>query len=121
MFFCTYNRASKPSANKRKPWSLGLIAVLSPIPGLILTSMWSLLVGVGLGIELLHYSTIPDWLLVITLLPLLISPSLGLAGIVRGIIRRKERLAWLEILLSVLGLVENGVVLYGGLYLGSRF
>ena len=107
--------------HKNKPWHLGLLAVLSPLPMLIVTSMWSVLWGIWFGIGVLNYTTIPDWILAISLLPLLVSPTLGILGIAQGIIRRKERRAWIGILLSVLGLMGNVLLIYGIGYLGSRF
>jgi len=97
---------------KMKPLTLGIIAALSPVPGLVLTSFWSIIWISAIGMELLQYETIPVWIEIISFLPLLISPFLGIFGIMRGIKKRKEKLAWLGIVLSVLCLIENFVLLY---------
>ena len=105
---------------KSKSLKLGIIAVASPIPMFLITALWSLLVFFVIGIGVLHYeSTTPDWLLGFSLLPLLISPLMCCIFIVRGIVKRKEHLSWLCILLSVVGLIENALLLMGICYLGS--
>jgi hypothetical protein len=106
---------------KFKPITTGLIAVASPIPLLIITSMWSLICYFGIGMSLLNYETVPLWIQMCSLLPLLISPTIGVLGIVHGCIKIKEQYAWGGILLSVLGLVENFLLIYVIYYLGSRF
>ena len=106
---------------KNKPIITGIIAVASPIPLIILTVMWSWAWFFGIGMGLLNYDTVPQWILTISLLPLLISPFLGLLGIIHGIVKIKARKAWLGIFLSVIGLLENFTLFYGMYYLGSRF
>ena len=106
---------------KIKPIISGIIAAISPIPLLIFTVLWFWICSFGIGMGLLQYETIPEWILIISLLPLLISPLLGISGIIHGFIKRKESLAWLGILLSISCLVENFILIYGIIYLGSRF
>lgn len=106
---------------KSKSLKLGIIAVASPIPLFLITCLWALFVFFVIGIGVLHHepTTTFDWLLVVSLLPLLISPLMCCAFIVRGIVKRKEHMSWLCILLSVAGLAENALLLMGICYLGS--
>jgi len=103
---------------KNKPFITGIIAVVSPIPLFIFTILWSWIWCFGIGMGLLNYDTIPYWILFISLLPLLISPTLGLLGIIHGIIKIKEKRAWLSILLSFICLAQNFLLLLGLIYLG---
>ena len=106
---------------KNRPIASGIIAVASPIPLLIFTALWSWIWGFGIGMGLLQYENIPPWISIISSLPLLISPLMGVAGIIHGSIKIKEKLAWLGIILSTVCLIENFGLIYGILYLGSRF
>ena len=106
---------------KNKPLVTGIIAVVSPVPLIVFTVLCSWMWGFGIGMGLLNYDTIPQWILICSLLPLFISPALGLLGIVHGIIKIKLKRAWVGILLSVLGLIENFILIYGMYYIGSRF
>ena len=106
---------------KNKPLVTGIIAVVSPVPLIVFTVLWSWIWCFGIGMGLLNYDTIPQWILICSLLPLFISPALGLLGIVHGIIKIKLKRAWAGILLSVLGLIENFILIYGMGYIGSRF
>ncbi len=101
---------------KMKPLTLGIIAALSPIPGLLLTELCVLIWAFPIGMELLQYDTIPTWMLIISLPLLLISPLLGILGIIHGAKKSKEKHARLGIVLSVLCLIENIVLLYGIYY-----
>lgn len=105
---------------KNKPFITGIIAAVSPFPMFWFTMLWSWVWFFGIGLGMLQYDRIPDWMLIVELLPLCISPLLGLLGIVHGIIKRKTRLAWLGILLSVLCLIENVLLLAVMAFL-SRF
>ena len=42
-------------------------------------------------------------------------------GIIHGIVKIKTRKAWLGIFLSVIGLFENFILIYGMYYIGNRF
>lgn len=106
---------------KIKPITTGIIAVASPISLLVFTSLWIPLCYFGIGMGLLNYDTVPQWIQLCSLLPLLISPAIGVLGIVHGCVKLKEMRAWLGILLSVLGIAENFLLIYGMYYLGSRF
>lgn len=106
---------------KNKPIVTGIIAVASPIPLIVFTVLWSWIWFFGIGIGLLNYDTVPQWMLVCSLSPLFISPAFGLLGIVHGVIKIKLKRAWLGIFLSVLGLIENFILIYGMCYIGSRF
>lgn len=106
---------------KRNSLVIGIIAVASPIPLALFTVLWDWLLAFGIGMGLLNYDTVPQWILICSLLPLLISPGLGILGIVHGCIQRKQKRAWLGILLSVLCLIENFLLIYGMCYIGSRY
>jgi hypothetical protein len=75
----------------------------------------------GIGMGLLNYETIPQWIQVCSMLPLFVSPIIGLIGIIHGIIIIKSKQAKLGIFLSVIGLIENFFLIYGIYYIGSRF
>lgn len=106
---------------KNKPIITGIIAIASPIPMFIFTILWDWTWFFGIGMGLLNYDTIPQWITIFSLSPLLISPLIGLLGIIHGTIKIKTKNAWLGILLSGLGLLENLALIYGIYYLGSRF
>lgn len=98
-----------------------VVAIASPLPMIFVTSMWSLLFGVGFGISVLGYSTIPDWMLYLCLLPLIFSPLFDVFGIILGIVKIKEQHSILCIILSVLGLLMNFALIFGMGYIGSRY
>ena len=105
---------------KNRPYITGIIAVASPGPMFIFTIFWCWIWSFGIGLGILHYDKIPDWILFIGLLPLWISPLLGIAGLIHSVAKCKTKLAWLGILLSAMGLLENLLMLCGILYL-SRY
>ena len=106
---------------KIHPLVTGIVSFLSPIPMFVFTVLWSWGWFFGIGMGMLNYTTVPPWMTVIVLLPLLISPLLGIVGVVHGIIKIREKLSWLGVVLSVLCLMENFALIYGLCYLGSRF
>ncbi|MBQ7378543.1 MAG: hypothetical protein IJW70_02545 [Clostridia bacterium] len=107
---------------KTKSLITGIIAALSPFPMVIFTVLWCWTIFFGIYLGALDGPLpAPDWILVVSLLPLWISPLLGVAGIVHGIIDRKAPLAWLSIVLSVVCLLGNALLIGGMAYLGSRF
>ena len=85
---------------KNMPIITGIIAFVSPISLLIFSILWIDIIG---------------------LLPLLISPILGVLGVVHGIVKIKEDYSVLGIVLSAIGLLENLFLIFGMCYLGSRF
>ena len=85
---------------KNMPIITGIIAFVSPISLLIFSILWIDIIG---------------------LLPLFISPILGVLGVVHGIAKIKEDYAVLGIVLSAIGLLENLFLIFGMCYLGSRF
>ena len=76
---------------KNKPIVSGIIAIASPIPLIIFTALWCWIWAFAIGMGLFHYDNIPNWILSVALLPLFISPILGVLGIIHGIIKRKEK------------------------------
>ena len=99
----------------------GIIAFLSPIPMVLFTTFWSWFCFFGIGKGLLNYDYVPGWIFICSFLPIFISPALGVLGIVHGFVKRKEKFAWLGILLSILCLVENYLLIYGIFYLAKRY
>ena len=106
---------------KCRPIVTGIIAVTSPIPLVVFTIIWCWVWFFGIGMGLLNYDIVPHWILIFSLLPLFISPIIGLLGIIHGFVKIKTKKAWLGILLSAVGLLENFILIYGIYYLGSRF
>lgn len=106
---------------KIKAVTLGIVNVIAPVPLFIFTILWMWFWTFIICLGLLGLDRIPFWADCLGLLPMLISPLSGIFGIIYGVIRRKERLAWLGILLSLLCLAENGLIWYGMIYIGSRF
>lgn len=104
-----------------KPLLLGILAVVSPIPMLLVTAFWNWICFFVIGLGLLHLDTVPQWLLFCSLFPLLISPGCGIVGVMVGILHRKEPRAGLGILLSVLGIALNVLLFYGMYAMGNRF
>ena len=76
---------------KNNPIVTGFIAFFSPIPMVIFTIIWSWVWFFGIGIGLLNYDTVPQWMLVVTLLPLFISPILGVLGIIHSMVKIKTK------------------------------
>ena len=85
---------------KNMPIITGIIAFVSPISLLIFSILWIDIIG---------------------LLPMFISPILGVLGVVHGIVKIKEDYSVLGIVLSAIGLLENLFLIFGMCYLGSRF
>lgn len=106
---------------KNKPLVTGIIAVASPVPVITFTVFWYWMWFFGIGMSLFGYNTVPVWIDICGFLPFFVSPALCVAGIVHGAIKHKCRLAWLGILLSVVGLIENFIIVYTLYYIGSTF
>ena len=107
---------------KTKSLITGILAALSPLPMARIAILldWIFFFGIYLGVFDGPLPA-PDWVIQAFLLPLSISPLLGVAGIVHGIVDRKAPLAWLSIVLSVLCLLGNALLIGGMVFLGSRF
>lgn len=106
---------------KNRPYITGIIAAASPFYMFIFTLFWCWIWFFGIGIGLLNYDTIPPWIQAVSLIPLLVSPAIGICGIIHGLIKIKHKLAWLGIVLSVGCLLENILMFFCMAYLGSRF
>ena len=107
---------------KNTPVEAGRFAFFSPLPMFFATCLWSWTVVFGIYFGLLQMDVpIPGWLICITVVPpLCCSPILGILGIIHGSTKRKEKRAWLGILLSAFCLVENALLFCAMGYL-SRF
>lgn len=107
---------------KNTPVEAGRFAAFSPLPMFFVAMCWGMLFFFNIYLSIFPAeSTPPVWVLILLLLPLLFSPLLGVLGIIHGIIKRKEKRAWLGILLSALCLIENFLLFYGMGYIGSRY
>ena len=106
---------------KNTPVEAGIIAIASPLPLFFCMVFWSWVWFFGIGIGMLNYETVPQWILVISLLPLAVSPAIGILGVVHGFVKLRQKYAWLGIILSIIGLIENFLLIYGMGYIGSRF
>lgn len=95
---------------KNRPIITGILAFISPLPMFIFAIILSWILFFGIGMGLLGLSTVPDWMIIPTILALLVSPALCVLGIIHGIVKRHFRYAKLGILLSALGLAENGIL-----------
>lgn len=107
---------------KNTPLNAGIAAVVFPLPAFFYTILWAWIVTFGLGFGVLGIEHIPDWLLSISVTPLLLSfaagPILGVLGIIHSLTKIKQKRAWLGLLLSILGLVESLLLVCGLIYLG---
>ena len=101
--------------------SLGLFNLLSPLPLMLAGILLAWFVEFGIGYRIFGAHKTPDWLLYLAFLPLLISPLSTLAGIILGIVKRREKHARTCSLLSALGLLENIGLFAGILYLSATF
>ena len=96
---------------KNTPVEAGRFAFFSPLPMFFVAMCWGMLFFFNIYLSIFPAeSTPPVWVLILSLLPLLFSPLLGVLGIIHGIIKRKEKRAWLGILLSAFCLVENALL-----------
>jgi len=100
---------------------IGTISVLSPLPMVLVTVFWFWILFFGIGMGMLGYTNVPDWMLIVGLLPLLFSPCFAVFGIVIGIVKRKQQHSLLCIILSVAGLLINFAMMFGMVYLGYSF
>ena len=107
---------------KTKSLITGILAALSPLPMAMIAILldWIFFFGIYLGVFDSPLPA-PDWVIQVSLLPFCISPLLGVAGIVHGIVDRKAPLAWLSIVLSVLCLLGNALLIGGMAFLGGRY
>ncbi len=104
------------------PLSVGLFYILSPIP-LFMTDIlfgWIMFFNIGWNLFGGH-ENIPDWFNTLTVLPVFIYPILPIAGIIYGIVKRKEKHGNLCIVLSSIGFLLNVLIFAFLLYLGRYY
>ena len=113
-------RAAEGNASWKRHISflVGIYAAASPIPFFLVSCFWAMITAYSL-----YYAT--QWLprpviIPLAMFPFAISPICCCACLVYGIIRHREHLSWLCILLSILGLAENALLLYG-MYFGGHW
>ena len=107
--------------HKKLLLSLGLFNLISPLPLMVLSIFFIWFIEFGIGYRLYGVNNTPDWLRNLSLLVFLISPLCTLAGIIRGIIRRRDKHALTCSLLCALGLLENIGLFAGIFYLSATF
>ena len=88
---------------------LGVWSVLTIFPCFIATVLWSAVLLSCLGVP----EEAPLWMGFLILLPMLISPGIGVAGLITGIRRWKEHHSLLGVALSLLGIAGNILFWYG--------
>lgn len=100
---------------------LGTIAVISPVPMIVFTAIWCWLWFFGIGLGLLGYESVPEWIMICSMIPLGVSPLIGAVGVIYGAIKMKEKYAFVSLVLSIVGLIENLILIYVICYLGKNF
>lgn len=116
-----YQRLKQTILMKNTPLEAGIFAVLSPIPLFLLAEFWAVTTVFGVFIGVLGVDTISGWLLAVSLLPLLLSPALGVISIIHGFKKIKEKQGWSGIVLGVVCLLENAVIFLAVAYLGYNY
>ena len=101
--------------------SFGLFNLISPLLFLLLSIFFVWFIEFGISYRLYGVNNTPDWLMNLSLLVFLISPLCTLAGIIRGIIRRRDKHASACAILSAVGLLESIGFFAGILYLSASF
>lgn len=97
---------------------LGVWSILTIFPCFLLTLLWNaLLLAFCPSIPVAE--GLPLWMGALLLLPVLVSPGIGAAGLVRGIRNRKECRSRLGMVLSALGIAGNALFWYGFYLLAS--
>ena len=96
----------------------GIINIVIPLPMLIATSFWSMLIIVIFNLDSI---TDPFWYMV-TMFPLLIPPVSCIVGIIRGFkkIKKDAHARWC-LILSVIGLFVYVGMMILCVWMGSRF
>lgn len=106
---------------KNKYLKLGAIAAISPLPMIVFTAIWCWLWFFGIGLGLLGYDSVPEWIMICSMLPLGVSPLLGVIGVIKGGLEIKEKHAFVGLILSIIGLIENFIIIFGIYYMGKNF
>ncbi len=106
---------------KKDPASLGILAAATPIPLFFATVFWSWFWFFGIWLQVSPEAATPLWFEIFLLLPLFVSPVLGILGVISGIRNFKNKDAREGLLWSIAGLAENALILYGMYYLGTHF
>ena len=102
---------------KNTPLEAGIFAALSPLPMFWVSVFVTTIVG-GIGFALLGASIAVKMFDYIPLVVFLLSPTLGVLGIIHSLMKIREKKALLGLLLSILCIVENALMFWGMYYLG---
>ncbi len=104
------------------PLSVGVFNLISPVPIFLLTTILNWIITFNIGMDLLGYEPRDQWFSAIfSVLSLLISPTLSIAGIIYGIVKRKEKYGKLCIVLSAISLIATVVALSYFMYFAAHF
>ena len=106
--------AGNESWKKHRSFLVGIFAAASPIPFFLISCFLGGIIGFDLR-------NAPGWQLGLALIPFAISPICCCACLVYGLLRHRDYLSWLCVLLSVFGLAENALLLYGMYYIGGHW
>ncbi len=101
--------------------ALGITNVISPVPMMVFTVLWTWFWFFFVCIGIFDYYKPTDLIMAVIMSPIIISPVIEVLGVVYGLIKIKERNSFLCIILSILGIVVNTLLLYGMIYIGSKY
>ena len=110
----THAAEGNESWKKHRSFLAGIFAAASPIPFFLISCFFGGIIG-------FYLRNAPGWQLGLALAPFAISPICCCACLVYGLLRHREHLSWLCVLLSILGLAENALLLYGMYYIGGHW
>ena len=106
---------------KKNPLVSGIIAAACPIPLAVITILWSWVCIYPIGTDLLHYGTMPGWIVGMALLPSIFGLLVGIAAFLLGFVKYQTKKAWLAITLSVVGVIEGAIIIDRLIPLISQF
>lgn len=117
-YFADFNKLLKTRIIT--PLNVGLFYIISPVPILMFDLIFSWIMFFDIGWKLFGgHENIPFWYDTLTILPALIFPILPIAGIIYGIVKRKEKHGKLCIILSSIGFLINALIFAFILYAGA--
>ena len=91
---------------------LGVWSILTIFPCFIIAAVWSMFL-------LSFVEALPCWMNFLTLLPAFISPGIGVAGLITGILHWNAHRSRLGVVLSLLGIAGNALLWYAFYVLAS--
>ena len=91
---------------------LGVWSVLTIFPCFVATAVWSMVL-------LSFVEELPFWMDFLVLLPAFISPGIGVAGLITGILHWNAHRSRLGVVISLLGIAGNALLWYAFYVLAS--